>query len=203
MLHKSVTSVDSDLNLVSLRECHLVLFLDNLVRLQKRADPDHGSRHSTQICTLPITVKKLPKDNEVTLDWHLEECEGDPKCCSIDRIVLNKNDMERCIFRLSEEETDMQTLLTQQVFRDLCTVIKASSTLHDLLNDISERPTIVIKGYEISSIENSFKDLNITEDPIYSATKAVDRSYSDEEHAEWEDLEAYFDDLHELSDIFA
>ncbi|KAL3872789.1 hypothetical protein ACJMK2_035990 [Sinanodonta woodiana] len=202
MLYKSVTSVASDLHLVSLRECHLVLFLDNLVRLQKRADPDRGSSHTTQICTLPIIVKGLPKDNEVTLDWHLEECEGDPKCCCKDQIVLNKNDMERCIFSLSEEETAMQTLHTQPIFWDLCTVIKASSILHDLFNDASERSIIAITGNEISSMENSFKDLSITEDPIYSATKGVDQSCSDEEHAELDDAETYFDDLHELSDIF-
>ncbi|KAL3856572.1 hypothetical protein ACJMK2_011307 [Sinanodonta woodiana] len=202
LLYKSVTSVASDLHLVSLRECHLVLFLDNLVRLQKRSDPDRGSSHTIQISTLPITMKGLPKDNKVTLDWHLEECEGDPKCCK-DRIVLNKNDVERCIFSLSEEETAMQTLLTQHIFWDLCTVIKASSILHDLLNDASERSTIAITSNEISSMENSFKDLSITEDPIYSATKGVDQSCSDEEHAKLDDLETYFDDSHELSDIFA
>ncbi|KAK3612648.1 hypothetical protein CHS0354_042168 [Potamilus streckersoni] len=121
--------------------------------------------YTTQICTLPITVKGIPKDNEVTLDCHLEECEGDPKCGCKDRIVLNKNDMARCRFNLFQEETAIQTLLTQQIFWDLCTIITTSFTLHDLLNDAIERSTIVIKGNEIFSLENSFQDLIITEDP--------------------------------------
>ncbi|KAK3580918.1 hypothetical protein CHS0354_008208 [Potamilus streckersoni] len=147
---ETVSSIDSDLHLISLRECHLILFLDN--SLQKRAEPCRGSNHKTQICTLPITVKGLPKDNEVTLDWHLEECEGDPKCGCKDRLVLNKNDMARCIFNLSEEETAMHTLLTQHIFWDLNTIITTSSTFQNLINNFAERSTIAIKGNEISSM---------------------------------------------------
>ncbi|KAK3580463.1 hypothetical protein CHS0354_035506 [Potamilus streckersoni] len=44
------------MHLVSLHECHLILFLDNLVRLHNREDPDRGSSHTTQICTLLISV---------------------------------------------------------------------------------------------------------------------------------------------------
>ncbi|KAK3602569.1 hypothetical protein CHS0354_020629 [Potamilus streckersoni] len=55
--------------------------------VEKRADPDRGLRHTTQIYTLQVIMNGIPKDNETALDWHLEECEGDPKCgCKEDQI---------------------------------------------------------------------------------------------------------------------
>ncbi|KAK3582942.1 hypothetical protein CHS0354_019949 [Potamilus streckersoni] len=174
-----MTSVEYDLHLVSLG--NLIVFLGNSVILLKIAYSVRGSSHTTQIWTLPIAVKQLPKDNKVTLDYHLEKCKGDPKCGCKDQIVLNKNDMARCRFHLSEEETAMQTLPTQHIFWYL-------SLLH-LLNDSAERSTITIKGSEISSLDNSFQDLSIMEDPLYSAIKGLDQSCSDKMHAELDDLE--------------
>ncbi|KAK3583890.1 hypothetical protein CHS0354_033666 [Potamilus streckersoni] len=72
----------------------------------------------------------------------------------------------------------------------------ASYTLQDRHNDVAEGSTIAIRDNEISSLDNSFQD------PIYSATKEVDRSCSDE-HTELDALEKYFYHSHELSDMFA
>ena len=53
---------------VYLRECHLNLMLDNLVRL-KNADEtttSRGVRKSRNLCTLPITLQGLPADSIIT-----------------------------------------------------------------------------------------------------------------------------------------
>ena len=55
---------------VSLRDCFLVFMMDNLVRLKYHSDPNPGENRSMQICTLPLTLKGVPKDASVVETWH-------------------------------------------------------------------------------------------------------------------------------------
>ena len=55
---------------ISLRECHLIFLVDNLVRTQNKREPESGRMKSIQLCTLPITVKGLPRNSKVTDTWH-------------------------------------------------------------------------------------------------------------------------------------
>ncbi|XP_067660602.1 uncharacterized protein [Haliotis asinina] len=59
---------------VSMRDCHVILGLDNLVRLTVHTDPDPGENRTSQLCTLPMTLKGLPRDHEITTSWHLASC---------------------------------------------------------------------------------------------------------------------------------
>lgn len=72
------TSVQPDA--VSMRDCHLIFLVDNLVRTQKKRDPESGRMKSIQLCTLPIPVKGLPRNSKVTDAWHSDSCEGSNKC---------------------------------------------------------------------------------------------------------------------------
>ena len=53
---------------VYLRECHLILMLDNLVRLKNAGETttSRGVRKSRNLCTLPITLQGLPADSKIT-----------------------------------------------------------------------------------------------------------------------------------------
>ncbi|CAC5372998.1 unnamed protein product [Mytilus coruscus] len=81
-------------NLVSLQECHLILMMDNLVRLITYFDPNPGENRTGQVCTLPLTLQGLPKDNVITDKWHLENCNQTDRCLCKNTTTLTKNDFD-------------------------------------------------------------------------------------------------------------
>ena len=95
---------------VSLRSCHLILMLDNLVRLQYIADPNPGEHRSKQLCTLPITLQGLPLDSSITQEWHLAECNGNLNCSCKQQVQLKKDDIQRVLLKTDHNQ---QMLYTQ------------------------------------------------------------------------------------------
>jgi hypothetical protein len=90
---------------VSLRECHAILMLDNLVRLKYVADPNPGEHRSKQICTLPITLQGLPIDSVVTEQWHHADCDGSFNCVCKQAKQLYKSDIDDVLLRNNKHET--------------------------------------------------------------------------------------------------
>lgn len=102
---------------ISLQECHLILMLDNLVRLKFRNDPHPGESRSGQICTLPITLQGLPKDAKLCEEWHdVDSCDGSATCSCKSPKQLVKNDFEPTLLLLSPEEQ-----CEHMQFKRLCT----------------------------------------------------------------------------------
>lgn len=92
----------------SLRQCHVILMLDNLVRLRYIADPNPGEGRSKQLCTLPITLQGLPVVSAITSLWHGENCDGSNECCCKQQTKLTKNDVEWVLLKLSNAEKKSQ-----------------------------------------------------------------------------------------------
>ena len=96
-------------NKINLRQCYNILGMDNLVRLTTKRDPLPDEGRTNQVCTLPLTIKGLPKDHAITEAWH------DPFTCDLDiencvckkDSILTKDDAERCIFALTQAEQDV------------------------------------------------------------------------------------------------
>lgn len=93
---------------INLRQCYNILGMDNLVRLTMRKDPLPDEGRSNQVCTLPLTIKGLPKNHVVCKNWHnqltcLTDTENGSCSCKRD-INLTKDDVERCLFMLNEQE---------------------------------------------------------------------------------------------------
>ncbi|CAC5385156.1 unnamed protein product [Mytilus coruscus] len=88
-----------------LRECVLVLMLDNLVRLRFHSNPEPGENRSQQICTLPVTIKGLPHDSNVTREWHDDMCDLVDNCNCRKRCNINKTDGLNSLTVLTEEES--------------------------------------------------------------------------------------------------
>ena len=91
---------------ISMRDCHLIIGLDNLVRLTFHQDPMPGQSRSHQVCTLPITISGVPKDAFITLSWHSEHCDGLAECNCMDMQSLKPDDHKRVIFEPSIAEKD-------------------------------------------------------------------------------------------------
>ena len=79
-------------NQISLRECHLVFMMDNLVHLANRTDPCPGEKPTNQVCTLPLTLKGVPADSTEVSSWHSETCDGSQDCeCFKPKDLLQTN----------------------------------------------------------------------------------------------------------------
>ena len=78
--YKAVNAMEEEEHQVCLRECYLALLMDNLVHLTMKSDPLPGESRTNQLCTLPLTLKGIPKNAEITSDWHQLGCEGSEYC---------------------------------------------------------------------------------------------------------------------------
>ena len=93
------------LKLVRMRDCHLILLLDNLVRLQHKEDPGRGENRSKQFALLPVTTQGLPLDCSVIASWHdARICDGSEKCLCKRSKQLTKDDIPPALLQLSLEE---------------------------------------------------------------------------------------------------
>ena len=94
---------------VSLRECHLVLLLDNLVKwTNKKVTTAKRSETMTNLmCTLPITLQGLPEDSGITEQWHTDECDGSANCICKQSVVLTKADIDDVLINLSQNEQNV------------------------------------------------------------------------------------------------
>lgn len=92
--------------MVSMRGCHIVLMLDNLVRLKYHSDPSPGEHRSKQLCMLPITLQGMPKDSVETESWHdANICDGTLACQCKRQISLSKPEAFDVILNPSTQET--------------------------------------------------------------------------------------------------
>ena len=81
LVYKSTDDQETT-KMVSMRDCLAVLYLDNLVRLRRHGDADRGSTKTSQLCTLPLTVKGLQRDSLWVSSWHLQNYQIEDGQCS-------------------------------------------------------------------------------------------------------------------------
>ncbi|XP_070203435.1 uncharacterized protein [Littorina saxatilis] len=92
---------------LSLRDCHIIVLVDNLVRLTFHSDPSRGVARSSQVCMLPVSIKGLPRDAETINSWHNPDCDGLPgqKCVCMEPVTLTPDDVSPCLLNPSHEES--------------------------------------------------------------------------------------------------
>ena len=109
-LKYKLTSNQEAIQLVSMRDCLAVLYLDNLVRLRKHGDADRSSTKTSQLCTLPLTVKGLPRDSLLVSSWHLQDCQAADKQCS----CLEVHKLSKADHNLLTECTEIETAVNMK-----------------------------------------------------------------------------------------
>ncbi|CAG2244898.1 unnamed protein product [Mytilus edulis] len=92
---------------VCMRDCYNIVYLDNLVRWSIHADPDPGKNRTSQICTLPITIKGLPKQSYIIKSWHQQDCDLLVNCNCMQQIKLGK---DQCKLLLEYEDKEKEAL---------------------------------------------------------------------------------------------
>ena len=102
---------------VSLRHCHAILMLDNLVRVQHTSMTWRGETQSKQLATLPLLIQKLPTDATLTETWHDQTiCDGTFSCQCKKKVALSKEDIDTALLVPTAPEKT-----THQQFQSLCT----------------------------------------------------------------------------------
>ena len=99
---------------VSLRQCHPILMLDNLVRFTDKKDPNPGMR-GNQLCTLPITVQGLPKDASIIDQWHKTDCWQMQDCQCKQHQKLTRDDIDKVLLHMSDKEKKTKSQFEQLV----------------------------------------------------------------------------------------
>ena len=101
---------------VCLRDCIIILMIDNLVRLKFKDDPNPGENRSKQLNTLPITIQGLPVDSDEVASWHLNSCDGSLKCSCRETQDIASDDLAPLMVTLLPSEED-----ASRNFSQLCT----------------------------------------------------------------------------------
>ncbi|CAC5423935.1 unnamed protein product [Mytilus coruscus] len=157
-----------------LRECVLVLMLDNLVRLRFHSDPDPGKNRSQQIFTLPVTIKGLLHDSNVTREWHDDMCDLVDNCNCRKRCNINKTDGLNSLTVLTEKESlDMKKFcqLIQWSIVQCWETIKIGAAFSEL-------------GVSIESVEDDLFEIELhsfVEETSDKSTEIEDRTGIEED----------------------
>ena len=102
---------------VSLRHCHAILMLDNLVRVQHTSMTWRGETQSKQLATLPLSIQGLPTDATLTETWHDQTiCDGTFSWQCKKKVALSKEDIDTALLVPTAPEKT-----THQQFQSLCT----------------------------------------------------------------------------------
>ena len=126
---------------VTLRDCHVIVMLDNLVRLLHRSDPRPGESRTGQKCLLPITLQGLPKDSQEASLWHDNECNSpnDLSCLCKEKVPIKACDIrEKIINLLPDEEVQWEKFQKLSVWacKDIWKFIPTSEWLSEHLNQL-------------------------------------------------------------------
>ena len=84
------------------------LLIDNLVRLRYHNDPKPGEHRSQQLCTLPITIRAIPEDEEQLASWHTDACNQVADCICKKEIKYESKDANLPLELLEKEEEVLQ-----------------------------------------------------------------------------------------------
>ena len=102
---------------VRLRDCFIILMMDNLVRLKYSDDPNPGESRTKQLNTLPITLQGLPKDSIEVSSWHdVDICDGTDECFCKNNHILTPRDVDKALLSLTASEEE-----TWEKYNQLCT----------------------------------------------------------------------------------
>ncbi|VDI78876.1 Hypothetical predicted protein [Mytilus galloprovincialis] len=170
--------------------------MDNLVRLKYHNDPNPGESRSMQICTLPITVKGMPKDALIVESWHDEQvCDGTDSCVCKEDEQLTKEDLEDLVLILSPVEVEVknrfQQLMTWGYAKflteafDIQTVENPDTTLETSfasLQVVDEDDTLPLYANEMA-LSNDLDQLNEMENENFLGASSLETPASELHHA--------------------
>ena len=198
LVYKAAGENTQKRHVVSLRECIVILFMDNLVRLTVHEDPDPGQSRTSQICTLPITLKGLPRNTDEVKHWHDESCVADSgeeeECDCLDPNTMEKEDLKLLLQDTDNERQMWEKFSVQQKWRTT-SILKSSeghsiiSELKEILND-SKKENICLS--ELQDLDVSMKSLILddkTEAKIDDELVLTTTTYPMEEEEEGEEEE--------------
>ncbi|CAG2249138.1 unnamed protein product [Mytilus edulis] len=145
---------------VCMRDCYNIVYLDNLVRWSIHADPDPGKNRTSQICTLPITIKGLPKQSYIIKSWHQQDCDLLVNCNCMQQIKLGK-DQCKLLLEYEDKEKEALQILDVQTRLGIGLLVPALKTLisecTDIFNQDIEDENILDISKELGNLDISME----------------------------------------------
>ncbi|CAG2244894.1 unnamed protein product [Mytilus edulis] len=148
---------------VCMRDCYNIVYLDNLVRWSIHADPDPGKNRTSQICTLPITIKGLPKQSYIIKSWHQQDCDLLVNCNCMQQIKLGK-DQCKLLLEYEDKEKEALQILDVQTRLGIGLLVPALKTLISECTDIFNQD---IEDENILDISKELGNQDIEDENIH------------------------------------
>ena len=178
---------------VSLQQCHLALLMDNLVHLTIKTDPLPGESRTNQICTLPLTIKGIPKDSCLVESWHGEDCDGSEHCICKNQDKLSKTDINTVFLDLNDDEKKIYKTFKRE---SLWTIGHIWNKM-EIINLIDKDPTKpgnitsanaagdeLNKTFESLTLETSIDMAALEADPLTDVDKSMESLSLNEDEEE-------------------
>ncbi|VDI32964.1 Hypothetical predicted protein [Mytilus galloprovincialis] len=129
----------------------------NLVRWSIHADPDPGKTRTSQICTLSITIKGLPKQSYTIKSWHQKDCDLLVNCNCMQQIKLGK-DQCKLLLEYEYEEKEILDVQTRLGIGLLVPALKTFiSECTDIFNQHIEDENILDISKELGNLDISME----------------------------------------------
>ena len=213
MIYQTRNEDQESEKLVSMRECLAIIYLDNLLRYTGHRDPDRGKKQTSQLCTLPMTVKGLPRDSMTVARWHQEGCGLASNCVCMDNKVLLKSE-KHLLLDLTEPEMKAFRMFNSQVscgiglcigqVKALITeylelqMTDAINQLNQSVHSMSLNETILLTAEDLEIIDRLERNGNEDNDVCFdevdgenNSSSQFDDSEDDKDVYEEDDSDAY------------
>lgn len=190
---------------VSLRDCLAFFYLDNLVRTRGHGDPDPGKTRTSQIHTLPMTLKGLPRDSLTVASWHQEGCNSESNCSCMDSLELPKSE-KHLLLQYTENEQKALRKFQMQVccsigfcVEDLKVLVTEyiefqndAEQLNKSMHSPSLNVTVLLTTEDLERIEEI--ERSKVSDIYFETEEAKEELVFDVGAAEDDDVYGYYDD---------
>ncbi|CAC5383204.1 unnamed protein product [Mytilus coruscus] len=121
-------------------------------------DPRPGQSRTNQLCTLPLTVKGIPKNAHLTSCWHTHGCDQDRFCSCMHETELGKDDVNKNFLEQTPDDQDISNIFTENMtwgFRSLFGV--------ECIKSLTEIQKLAQSTIQSQKRENSLSNISQTE----------------------------------------
>lgn len=176
LIYRTVEENDESVHYVSIKQCHLALLMDNLVHLSFKTDPLPGENRTTQICTLPLTIKGIPRDSFQVQNWHAEECDRTNECICKEVRLLQKTDLNRTFLELYPEEEHVYSIFKQEATWPICDLWEDLQMNNLIIESKQANENMDVTETLIDQLNMTLESVHLNDEELNMSIEDLDRS---------------------------
>ncbi|VDI60748.1 Hypothetical predicted protein [Mytilus galloprovincialis] len=176
LIYRNVEENDESVHSVSIKQCHLALLMDNLVHLSFKTDPLPGENRTTPICTLPLTIKGIPRDSFQVQNWHAEECDRTNECICKEVRLLQKTDLNRTFLELYPEEEHVYSIFKQEATWPICDLWEDLQMNNLIIESKQANENMDVTETLIDQLNMTLESVHLNDEELNMSIEDLDRS---------------------------